>query len=415
MKQVTFSAGQQKAYDQVIEFILHPSKKVFVLEGYSGTGKSTLVERVIDMLPKLIKTEALISANPMSAWPLQLTATTNKAAEALRQITGADVVTIHKFLNLRVSKNYKTQETMLVRRNDVPNIVNTIIVIDEASFIDRILIRKIFEHTSNCKILFIGDPAQIVDFRAKDAPVFNSGFETAKLTEVVRQAEGNPIIELSTEFRKTVTSGKFFNFKPDGVHIKHLKGDEFEAAVLAEFTRKDWKNNDSKVLAWTNQTVIDYNHAIRERIQGEPRLQVDDYAICNKHVSHKKFTFKTDQLVQITAISPAIEMDLPGYHVELDKLTYFFMPESRDEMKAKLKWARAKDFLSMVRTIEDTWIDLRAAYACTINKSQGSTYDRVFIDLDDVSQCNLGNTIARMMYVAVSRARHEVILTGDFV
>ena len=66
-------------------------------------------------------------------------------------------------------------------------------------------------------------------------------------------------------------------------------------------------------------------------------------------------------------------------------------------------------------TIERTWIDLRAAYAQTVDKSQGSTYDKVFIDLDDISHCTSGARIARMLYVAVSRARHQVIFTGDLV
>jgi ATP-dependent exoDNAse (exonuclease V) alpha subunit len=63
----------------------------------------------------------------------------------------------------------------------------------------------------------------------------------------------------------------------------------------------------------------------------------------------------------------------------------------------------------------ENWIDLRAAYAQTVNKSQGSTYDRVFIDLDDIRRCNSGDQIARMLYVAVSRAREQVFLTGDLV
>jgi len=83
--------------------------------------------------------------------------------------------------------------------------------------------------------------------------------------------------------------------------------------------------------------------------------------------------------------------------------------------EAKAKEARKNKNWSMVDDIEERWIDLRPAYACTINKSQGSTYDQVFIDLDDVKKCNNANTIARMLYVAVSRARDKVIFTGDLV
>ena len=69
--------------------------------------------------------------------------------------------------------------------------------------------------------------------------------------------------------------------------------------------------------------------------------------------------------------------------------------------------------MAVVAHIETQWIDLRNAFACTINKSQGSTFDAVFIDLDDVRRCNSGEQMARMLYVAVSRARNHVYLTGD--
>ena len=65
--------------------------------------------------------------------------------------------------------------------------------------------------------------------------------------------------------------------------------------------------------------------------------------------------------------------------------------------------------------MDNNWIDLRAAYASTINKAQGSTYKTVFIDLDDIKRCNSGDQIARMMYVGVSRASQRVWLTGDLV
>lgn len=91
------------------------------------------------------------------------------------------------------------------------------------------------------------------------------------------------------------------------------------------------------------------------------------------------------------------------------------MPNSRQAKQDRLKQARADEDFHLVEEMESRWIDLRAAYACTINKAQGSTYDKVFIDLDDIRRCNSGNQIARMLYVAVSRARHQVIFTGDLV
>ena len=83
------------------------------------------------------------------------------------------------------------------------------------------------------------------------------------------------------------------------------------------------------------------------------------------------------------------------------------------DKNARLKLARVQEEWSIVEEIEERWVDLRAAYACTVNKAQGSTFDRVYIDLTDIGRCTSGDQIARMLYVAVSRARRQVFLTGD--
>jgi ATP-dependent exoDNAse (exonuclease V) alpha subunit len=102
---------------------------------------------------------------------------------------------------------------------------------------------------------------------------------------------------------------------------------------------------------------------------------------------------------------------------DADDTFAIFMPHKREDRAARIKLARAdgsKRSMDIIEEIGRHWIDLRAAYAQTINKSQGSTYDQVFIDLDDVSKCRNPNQLARMLYVAVSRARTRVYFTGDF-
>jgi ATP-dependent exoDNAse (exonuclease V) alpha subunit len=97
----------------------------------------------------------------------------------------------------------------------------------------------------------------------------------------------------------------------------------------------------------------------------------------------------------------------------LDDKIRTFHPKSLAEKNERIKVARAAEDTNLLAIIENSWVDLRGAYACTINKAQGSTFDSVFLDLDDVSRCNSGDQIARMLYVAVSRARNHVYLCGD--
>ena len=394
------------------QFLLDPTETVFVLSGYSGCGKSTLVRTLLDKLPVFMKTLKLIDPNQKD-YEVALTATTNKAAENLARITGSSATTIHSFLSLRVSTDYKTGVTTLSPRNWTP-VESYLLFIDEASYIDSKLLELIFKLTHKCKIVFVGDPAQLTPVKSSATPVFGANFNGAALTQVVRQAEGNPIVDLSTKFRHTVNTGEFFSFKPDGHHIQHLNEMDFHQAIINEFARPDWSYADSKILAWTNKKVIAYNQFVRNQVKGSPDFHVGDYAVCNSYIQIGKTSIKTDELVEITDIAGWIEMyGVKGRFFELNGSTNVFFPRSLEEANARVKKAKAEGDFSLVAHIESGWIDLRAAYACTINKSQGSTFDKAFIDLSDVRRCNSGDQIARMLYVAVSRARSQVFLTGD--
>ena len=408
------STDQQAAMDKFNLFISDPSSPVFTLSGFSGTGKSTLIKTLLDQLPAFMKTLKLINPS-FKELEVRLTATTNKAAEAFGQITGMEVSTIHSLLGLRVVTDYKTNTSSLVAKNNDTQI-GLLLFVDEASFIDSALLDRIFKGTSQCKIVFIGDPAQLTPIKATSTPVFEANFPGAHLSQVVRQAEGNPIISLSTMFRETVSSGEFFSFKPDGNAIQYMDRDTFNKAIEAEFTRPDWRYHHSKMLGWTNKCVIGYNQYVSSKVSGDPSFQTGDYAVCNSFLTIGRNSIKTDQMVCISGISEDERVhDVLGNWFMLDYSIRAFMPKTLADRNARIKQARAEEDYTTVAHIESQWADLRAAYACTINKAQGSTFDKVFIDLDDISRCNSGDQIARMMYVAVSRARHQVFLTGDFV
>ena len=412
VQEFQLTTDQQSALDAFYLFLLDPIETVFVLKGYSGCGKSTLVRTLLDRLPGFMKTARLINPS-MKEYTPELTATTNKAAENLGQITGYPANTIHSYLGLRVQTDYKTNVTTLIPKNQEKK-EGVLLFIDEASYIDSPLLTHIFSGTKNCKIVFIGDPAQLTPVKATGTPVFDANFGGAALTQVVRQAEGNPIVDLSTKFRHTVNTGEFFAFKPDGHHIRHMDREAFNKAIELEFTRPDWAYRDSKILAWTNKCVIGYNHFVRNLAKGDPHFQEGDYAVCNSFLQGNKQSIKTDQLVQITGISEPRERNgVLGNDMTMDHVFTAFQPKSLEAKNARIKLARQQNEISLVAEMESRWVDLRAAFACTINKSQGSTFGTVFIDLDDIRRCNSGDQIARMLYVGVSRAKYHVFLTGD--
>ncbi len=412
---------QQAAQLVFTQFLLHPKHHVMVLEGYAGTGKTTLVNRMLADLPQTLAGAKAMTGD-QNDWEVVLTATTNKAAEALSQMVEEDVSTIQKYLGLIVQKDYKAKPPtarLVVKSNAEPK-AHKILFIDEASFVDDQLLRLIFEQTDKCKIIFIGDPAQLAPVKSTKTPVFNAGFPTVRLAKVVRQAAGNQIIEVATGFRNTVNGAAWPKFKPNGTEVIHLSRQGYNEAIKAEFDRQDWEFADSKVLAWTNKTVITYNEAIRGAVQGEPKIQVGDYVVCNKHMGLKNCKLKTDQLVQVTemyAFKSGSKFlgtgGFDGYMVTVDHQHTAFMPASQEIRKAALAAAKKDENFRLVKTIDTEWIDLRAAYACTVNKSQGSTYRKVFLDLDDIGACRSADQKARMLYVGVSRGSHQVFLTGD--
>ena len=416
----TLTKDQQSALDKFNMFLMDPVETVFVLEGYSGCGKSTLVRTLLDRLNGFQKTARLINPGYKDYLP-ELTATTNKAAENLAKITGMDVKTTQSFLGLRVDYNPRTNESRLIARPNFTAPEHVLLFIDEASFVDKDLLGQVFTRTKNSKVVFIGDPAQLAPVKSIGTPVFSAGFSGAALTEVVRQpklegglADVHPIVAWSEKLRITVGTGNWTAFSPDGHHVCRLNRVDFNAAIEREFTRADWRYQDSKILGWTNKCVIGYNQYVRGLAKGDPHFQVDDYAVCNSFLQSGKMSIKTDQLVHITAIEPDCEYyGVAGNWVTVDYVVRAFQPKSLAEKNARNKKARNDEHFQLVNEIENSWIDLRGAYACTINKAQGSTFDAVFIDLDDVGRCNSGDQLARMLYVAVSRARNHVYLTGD--
>lgn len=422
---------QREAFDKISSFIANPNQRCFILEGFAGTGKTTLISSIFRNLDNIIEVTKLLNPSAKNVpVDFRLTATTNKAAEALESISGTEVKTIHSFLGLRVFNDFKTGETKLVPSKKYADIPEDILIfIDEASYIDEPLAKHIFKRIpESCKILFIGDPAQLTPVKCTHAPIFNYDFPRATLTQVVRQAEGSPIIQLATNFRNVVNGQEFFSFEPDGIAISHVSRNDFDDLIIDEFTGEQTKNN-ARVLGWTNKLVQDYNRTIRKKVTGHDILHEGQWAVCNSYYQLGKTGLKTDSIVQLRGVDRDIEKypGIPDIALDVLRINLYghiaTMPVDHTEAKAYIR--KLKKFLTdtqgteyateRTNQIKKSWIDLRDAYACTINKSQGSTYKRVYIDLDDIKRCRMGTQMARLLYVAVSRASEKVILTGDLV
>lgn len=410
---LALTPDQQQGKHQLVSFLANPAQPVMVIEGYSGTGKSTMLQDFLSDLDNIQKTIKLINPKHDKDYEVVVSATNNKAADALSSIIKRPVRTIYSVLGLVLRNDRATGRRKLIQRDPSYRLENALLFIDEASYADETLLDFLFVTTRNCKIVLVGDPAQLLNPSTDEAPVFKKGYPTVRLTEVVRQSSHNTIQDLSTMFRDAVYTGVFSQFTPNGSDVVYLERDAFDEAIVEEFTRPDWKQADSRVLAWTNDKVQKYNQGLLSLMQGTSEIHKGDYMVCNSYVKENSCTIKTDAMVRVSGIYDSTHSGFPGQYVSLAGYKEsFFMPASAEIRKlAKDKALRTNNH-ALMNEINDSWIDLRATFASTLHKSQGSTYNRVFIDLDDVNKCPSAETIARLMYVGVSRARYQVYLTG---
>jgi len=408
---------QEKAKQELLGFLIS-SEKYFVLSGFAGVGKTYLIQHVQDAYHKyMAKMNQVTGSVKEQEW--LYTATTNKAVHSLNQaIRSGSVRTIHSLLGLRVRSDYKTGATFTVQDSSADEIKDSIVVIDEANFIDYQMLGFIEKSIiNNSKVIFMGDPTQLTPVGLNHSPVFKqTQYSSYALTETVRQAKEHPLTALLNEFRAYI-SGATAKFPKVATcnFIQWVDANTFEQMLLKEFD-SSWHTGMSKVLAWRNKTVGKYNSLIFQNINQRTEFTQGDIVTNNHAVG---LYLKTDAEVEILKVKAATSLGYSGHYYTVELLsgntTKVFVPNKiSDYTRAKnkaIKEGQTKD----VQTIMDEWADLRATYASTVNKAQGSTYDKVFIDLSDFKPLVHKDPIqlARLLYVAMSRAKYQVIFTGD--
>src|SRR6218665_1459551 len=149
----TLNMGQKAAADAFFEFLFNDAEKEFIISGPAGVGKTHLMGYIINTVMQRYTEMCKLLGTPPASTSVNMTATTNKAAEALSQATGRPTQTIHSFLNLKVTEDYSTGISKLIKTPNWTVHTNIILFIDECSMIDAELDRIIGEGTNNCKIV----------------------------------------------------------------------------------------------------------------------------------------------------------------------------------------------------------------------------------------------------------------------
>lgn len=416
------NAGQTAAAESFFKFLFDKNQKEMNISGPGGVGKTFTMAHMIDeIMPRYFDTCSLMAVRPEFD-EVVMTATTNKAAEVLAMATGRPTSTYHSFQGLRVKNNLNTGEQDLVPSRNFAVKSNKVIFIDEASMVDRKLRKYILEGTHNCKIVYVGDHAQLLPVKESSSPVYDSGIPTHYLTEQMRTS--SPELQaLHQQLRNTV-EGKtgFLPIKTIPGVIDWVESDEMEKLLTQHFTTK----TDSRITAFTNQQVVDYNTYIRELNGHMGEFTIGEELVSNSAVSiGRDDRLSIEQEVKIIdadsstrkiIVTPDIELEVrdcaldTGYGGIIESAP---VPVNYEYFTQLVKYfAKVKNWEKHYY-LKENFPELRAMHACTVHKSQGSSYDTIFIDAGDLSNCRVPDTVARLLYVAVSRARHRVVFYGD--
>lgn len=413
-----FTDDQQAAYDEIYDR-LAAGDRYTGLRGYAGTGKTYLVSRLVE---QLLEEDCTVT----------VCAPTHKAVQVLSDQLGEAPVqmqTLHSFLGLRLQPSEGGEYELVAEesRDFAPGIV----IVDEASMIGREEWHHIEESPFWLQWLFVGDPAQLPPVNEDPSPALDVPGPT--LETVHRQAEDNPILELATRIRKGEDGpfGSRFE-RGQGVAITPDRRD-FLDSLLRAFETDAFEEDatHARVLAYRNKTVHRYNREIRQTRHGSaaPQFVEGEWLVATEtwyYEGAPRLMNSEEVRVKKASVDTLESKDLSEWKVwelkvrtpgrGLTRTVYVLHEDEQERYEQTLNRRRraAEDDGSKW----DRFFDLREqfarvdyAYASTVHKAQGSTFDTVFVDHRDLQACRDDEERRSLLYVAVTRpARRLAVL-----
>lgn len=434
------NAGQVAAVEKLIDFREDPVKIFFTLNGPAGTGKTFTIA-------SYIRTEMAAAKVTGRAMPrVYLSAPTHKAVSVIADLMEEDSLqvdcgTIHSLLGLYLTANNELKHVADGGRDKLGDYA--LIFADEGSMIGSNLFEKFTDKLAPLrvkpKVIFIGDRLQLDPVKEAPSPIFD--FVEATLTEQMRQVNDNPINELIGLSREHVEDPRpmprvatNLNKGGDGIHV--VKAAEFKEMVLANFECEDYAKDSHycKVLAWRNVEVQKWNSIIREQLLGRDAEQivVGEVLVLQNPVldMDDRLLMHTEQEVEVAGLTTdVVEEDHFDFGHRSFKVwvvhgktkdnifgSFDVLHEDSFEDFAKyekiLKNAAFKDrsVWKDYWTFKDQFVTVRSPYACTVHKSQGSSFSNVFVVLTDILRNQKVLERNRLIYVGLSRARSNIVL-----
>lgn len=420
------TAHQAERMDQ-LDMLLKKGVKRINLVGSAGVGKTFCVRDLV-----IRKVNNL--ARRTGRWAVEsvfITAPTNKALSILQSKIPRDssVVfsTTHSALKMVRDINPKTGNVSFrpaYSEKNRPFEGCVMAVVDEASMLESKILDMLDDF--NFPIIFVGDDKQINPIGEPFSPVFHRGYPTIELTEIIRQGEGNPIIELSRNL--DLIGKRQPNVNAEG--YGYIFQNSMDAIIqnLAAVNGTD----ELKYMAWSNAEVDGMNDKVRRVLYGRNpnKIELGETLVLNapkgEHWTNKEIRVEDLKLVTeniriptayskygVGGVSNTDSIKMRVYRINDD---FSVVHEQSQNMFntilshikvncAKFGWNwKGKYFF------EEQFADTKYNHAITVHKSQGSTYREAVVNVGNIKfNKNLAEQ-KRLLYTGVTRPEKLLIL-----
>ncbi|KFF08532.1 ATP-dependent DNA helicase [Flavobacterium hydatis] len=426
---------------------------IFVLKGYAGTGKTTVISTIVNNLSEIDKKYVLL-------------APTGRAAKVIANYSEKPAFTIHKKIYFpKKSSGGGVSFTIQPNKHK-----NTIFIVDEASMIsDSNSDSKLYENGSllddlisyvysgtNCKMILLGDTAQLPPVNLDISPAldihtlsvnYNKEIEHIELDEVMRQEENSGILFNATELRELLKESFITEFRFDVKRFKDIvrltDGYDIQDAINSAYS--NYSIEDTAFIVRSNKRANQYNEQIRTKILfKESDLSTGDFLMV---VKNNYYWLKDSDEAGFIANGDIIEIleifsiqELYGFKFAKVKIRMVDYPNQKpletvlllDTIKSESpslsfeesnrlyeevmkdyegETTKYKKFQKVKENEYFNGLQVKFSYAITCHKSQGGQWDTVFIEQPYLPN-GIDRDYIRWLYTAMTRAKNKLYLIG---